>query len=408
MSDTHHAEQPNLMGMPLPNGKLAMWLFLVTEIMFFTALIGTYVILRNSIPSDPNGLIKWPSPRQVHLSEAIGAINTFVLIASSLTVVLAHYAAHNNKMKQATMYIGLTTALGLVFLVIKGFEYKAKIDHDILPGHMGELVPGMSQTRQKQFHNVGMQYVERIRKQMETILQDTPNPKLLEQIGPMIQAQAEADSSLKNEFAAVHKLVSDFKVERDKLEATIQAEAEDKREAKRKEVAGQLDILASPVVVKVSELLDKADKLIEEKEADASLKNAYEENIKTILPLKCSATLVAMNGAVVGDTYRSPLSPAEVGGRVNHILHEGHHYHHELPLSPAIPYGNMWASCYFAMTGFHALHVLGGIVIFVGIWWMGFRDQLGPQHANMLEITGLYWHFVDIVWIFLFPLLYLV
>jgi cytochrome c oxidase subunit 3 len=68
----------------------------------------------------------------------------------------------------------------------------------------------------------------------------------------------------------------------------------------------------------------------------------------------------------------------------------------------------MWSSCYFAMTGFHALHVLGGIVIFVVILLMGLLGKLGPQHVGMLEITGLYWHFVDIVWIFLFPLLYLV
>src|SRR6185312_10448443 len=104
--------------------------------------------------------------------------------------------------------------------------------------------------------------------------------------------------------------------------------------------------------------------------------------------------------------YQSPLSPAEVGERVNHILHE--HEAKDPHLSPAIPFGNLWASCYFAMTGFHALHVFGGIVIFVIILLLGLIGRLGPQHATMLEMTGLYWHFVDIVWIFLFPLLYLV
>ena len=62
------------------------------------------------------------------------------------------------------------------------------------------------------------------------------------------------------------------------------------------------------------------------------------------------------------ETYTPPLTPAQVGDRVNEILekHEDDHLH----LSPAISHGNMWASCYFAMTGFHALHVLGGIVVF--------------------------------------------
>ena len=77
-------------------------------------------------------------------------------------------------------------------------------------------------------------------------------------------------------------------------------------------------------------------------------------------------------------------------------------------LTPAIAYGNLWASCYFAMTGFHALHVLGGLVVFIIILVLAAVGRLGVQHTTMLELTGLYWHFVDIVWIFLFPLLYLV
>ena len=78
-------------GIAAAHGKLAMWLFLVTEIMFFTALIGTYIILRNGTPA--NSPHKWPTPHQVHLIEWIGALNTFVLICSSFTVVLAHHAA---------------------------------------------------------------------------------------------------------------------------------------------------------------------------------------------------------------------------------------------------------------------------------------------------------------------------
>src|SRR6266566_1967594 len=94
------------MAMPLPHGKLAMWLFLVTEIMFFTALIGTYLLLRQSTPSTGSNL--WPTPHQVHLVEWMGAVNTFVLICSSLTVVLAHYAATQGRFKQATRYVAAT------------------------------------------------------------------------------------------------------------------------------------------------------------------------------------------------------------------------------------------------------------------------------------------------------------
>src|SRR6266436_5055372 len=93
------------MGLPLPNGKLALWIFLVTEITFFTALIGTYMLLRNG---QPTRATPWPAPHDVHLVEWIGALNTFVLICSSLTVVLAHHAAHLGNFKHATMYIGVT------------------------------------------------------------------------------------------------------------------------------------------------------------------------------------------------------------------------------------------------------------------------------------------------------------
>jgi len=81
-----------------------------------------------------------------------------------------------------------------------------------------------------------------------------------------------------------------------------------------------------------------------------------------------------------------------------------------LHLPPYIAYGNLWASCYFAMTGFHAVHVFGGIVVFGVILLKGLRGKLQPNpwNTSMMELTGLYWHFVDVVWIFLFPLLYLV
>ena len=60
------------------------------------------------------------------------------------------------------------------------------------------------------------------------------------------------------------------------------------------------------------------------------------------------------------------------------------------------------------MTGFHAVHVFGGLVIFVIILLMAGLGRFGMQHMALLEYTGLYWHFVDIVWIYLFPLLYLI
>ena len=63
---------------------------------------------------------------------------------------------------------------------------------------------------------------------------------------------------------------------------------------------------------------------------------------------------------------------------------------------------------YFAMTGFHALHMIIGIGILLTLAWQANRGKFSKEYYSYIELTGLYWHFVDIVWIFLFPLLYLI
>jgi cytochrome c oxidase subunit 3 len=69
-------------------------------------------------------------------------------------------------------------------------------------------------------------------------------------------------------------------------------------------------------------------------------------------------------------------------------------------------YGNLFASLYFLMTGFHAIHVLVGMILFAMAMNQGSR--LNEGWTDWVENSGLYWHFVDLVWIFLFPLLYIV
>jgi cytochrome c oxidase subunit III len=63
---------------------------------------------------------------------------------------------------------------------------------------------------------------------------------------------------------------------------------------------------------------------------------------------------------------------------------------------------------YFTMTGIHALHMVVGIVILAVLAYFAWKGNYGPDRFNMIEGIGLYWHFVDIIWIFLFPLLYLI
>ena len=68
----------------------------------------------------------------------------------------------------------------------------------------------------------------------------------------------------------------------------------------------------------------------------------------------------------------------------------------------------LFYSLYFVMTGLHALHMIIGIGIMLVIAWMAWRRTFDADYYTPVEVAGLYWHFVDIVWIFLFPLLYLI
>ena len=63
---------------------------------------------------------------------------------------------------------------------------------------------------------------------------------------------------------------------------------------------------------------------------------------------------------------------------------------------------------YFVMTGLHSLHVLIGVVALTVLAWKAWQGRYTARYYNPVEIGGLYWHFVDLVWVFLFPLFYLV
>ena len=71
-------------------------------------------------------------------------------------------------------------------------------------------------------------------------------------------------------------------------------------------------------------------------------------------------------------------------------------------------HAQIYFALYFIMTGLHALHMIIGIGIFLWLLTIAWKGRLTPEYNTPMEIGGLYWHFVDIVWIYLFPLLYLI
>ena len=126
MSSDHAISLPgHVSATGIPNGKLGMWVFLASEVMFFTGLIGAYIVLRLSHPH-------WPGA-EGHLSVLLGTLNTFLLIGSSMTIVMALAASQRAARWALRGWLLATIGLGSLFLVIKGIEYSAKLTHHILP-----------------------------------------------------------------------------------------------------------------------------------------------------------------------------------------------------------------------------------------------------------------------------------
>ena len=110
----------------IPSGKLGMWLFLASEVMFFSGLIGAYIVLRASLPV-------WPHPGE-DLSIPLAAFNTFILLSSSMTMALGVAAVGHADVKKLRLFLLLTILMGSAFLCVKGYEYSIKFAHGHYPG----------------------------------------------------------------------------------------------------------------------------------------------------------------------------------------------------------------------------------------------------------------------------------
>ena len=143
--------------------------------------------------------------------------------------------------------------------------------------------------------------------------------------------------------------------------------------------------------------------------SEVSVRRARREDGVPAGSAVCAVGLTREGATEVSILHADAVCPANVlTHEILHGIEEGHyhglnHEHHWLRLPMHIPGGNMWASTYFLLTGFHAIHVIVGLIMFALV----LPITLNARRANVIENMGLYWHFVDLVWIFLFPLLYL-
>jgi heme/copper-type cytochrome/quinol oxidase subunit 3 len=113
-------------GLGVYDQKLGMWVFLLSEVMFFTGLIGSYIILRFAHPD------AWTEPGTV-LNVPLTAANTFILIVSSVTMVKAFAAIEHGDQRRLRLWLLATVLLGALFLSVQVFEYIKLAGHGFVP-----------------------------------------------------------------------------------------------------------------------------------------------------------------------------------------------------------------------------------------------------------------------------------
>lgn len=416
-----HIELQYQPAVPVSKGKLAIWLFLSTEIMFFTALIGTYIVLRFGAPQG-----SWPAPHDVRVVEWLGALNTFVLICSSVTIVFAMEAAKRDVADKARKWLMWTFVLGCVFLGIKAFEYNSKFNHGIHPAAPRSLLydradvnylAGLKASCDQQLnllvadgqsdsdeageghtasestdHSAGYDHAhgEGLAERLESIQSGL--------IGWTQKKVGQSESPIERDLALkslAHQIYPRGRDERVEIHL-----ADELKETKTMLATTKADTDAAQAkVVELQKQIDDLNQKIKEAADDEEAKSTLESQLesKTQESTDAAAAASGLNDLLL--PLQSRVTAMEKFGFIEDGINE--HYHMRLPM--VIPSGNTWANTYFLLTGFHALHVLGGLVAFLILLPM----RLGVNRAGVLENVGLYWHFVDIVWIFLFPLLYL-
>jgi heme/copper-type cytochrome/quinol oxidase subunit 3 len=95
-----------------------------------------------------------------------------------------------------------------------------------------------------------------------------------------------------------------------------------------------------------------------------------------------------------------------IGGGLIFLVVKAYEYQHKWHEGITIS-SNLFGSFYYTLTGLHVIHVIGGLCLMTYIFVAGSRGQFTPDSHDRVECAGLYWHFVDLVWVILFPILYL-
>jgi len=300
-------------------GKLMMWFFIVSDALTFTGFLVAYGFSRfkniNSWPIADEVFTHFPFLHGIDAPMYYVALMTFVLIFSSVTMVLAVDAGHHMQKAKVTFYMLLTVIGGAIFVGSQAWEWK-----NFIKGEYGALETKGGQILQFVNADTGK------RAAIQEFAQGIDSPRTTHQLSNGIWYKSE-NSLPTVSLAEVNKGFA----------------------------------ASSNLVIRTEQLDEKGRKVV----------------------LSRAESLVKIQDATI------------VVEGANLIRNE---------------YGNrLFADFFFFITGFHGFHVFSGVVINTIIFFnviVGTYERRG--HYEMVEKVGLYWHFVDLVWVFVFTFFYLV
>ncbi|MDR3406665.1 MAG: cytochrome c oxidase subunit 3 [Chthoniobacter sp.] len=342
----------------LYNAKLAIWLFLASEVMLFGGLFSAYVFLRMGSDDGywPHGLLNVP----------VGTANTIILITSSICVVLAWAALKMRKWGMYKVWLGVAIGLGVLFLGIKlGYEYPNKFDH------FGAFIKKEKWAEYEPY--LGNEYLAK--KGLD------PRPEISGHLHEVEINVADADKAkldelIKKRDLEISKSEEDGKVLTVKVHSPRDADA----------LANAPGAVTNP------------------DETDPAKQIRKEPGVKMV------AFELALDEANADPTNPKFDKPSFwMRGHTEKIATIHADDVESGGWGAFVPKHSTFLAIYYAITALHGLHILGGLVVFT--YFFFFSEALyrrNPEHmANRIEVVGLYWHFVDLVWIFVFPVFYL-
>ena len=369
-------------------GKLGIWFFLVQEILFFSALFVAYILYRNHHPE----IFAYAHH---YLDVKWGAVNTAVLIISSLTAAWSVRAAQLNQQKLLVGLLATTIVCAFGFLGIKYVEYSHKVHEGILFGKRfdpcvssgGEPLPN----KKNHCHGVKSSVVWDFKtgQASKGCLEGEYDNDLAM---PRIQASCEvAEVTFAGEGAARAERSRRAIVACD----TTPLEGQLGRKAIRPRTGVCWELKQNPWVCPKgpAAMVYYGDRAARghDVEIEATCKTAA----------KPTEPVDAFH-----DVNRTPALGQS--SYVRSVPMSKHDQALELANGPPPPHTSMFFSIYFAMTGLHGLHVLMGIFVYIWLLIRATKGHFGPTYFGPIDYAALYWHLVDLIWIFLFPLLYLI